>query len=460
MTSRRLVLLAPSSALAVSLGAGAQTTTPADASAPLATAPAPAPEASQGIVPIPDYTGDIWTRPFLLGDLDGGRTSLAQKGVQFSVDFTQIAQSVVDGGVDNDTRYGGNLDYNFNFDLMRMGVLPGAVIKFRAESRYGKSVNSAAGPLLPVNTDAFFPLATPADESIPLTVTNLLYTQYLAPTFALFAGKFDTLDGDLNEFASGRGTAQFLNANLIFNSVAALGLPYSTLGAGLVWAPAPEWLISSVVMSAADSSTTSGFDSLGDGWFWSTSAYFQYRLGRLPGGVSATAMYSWENEFVDIGKRFVFNPGEGVALATEDTTWSVSLNAWQYLFTEGETDKPVNISDGRPDLEGIGLFARLGFADEDTNPIEWDVSVGLGGRGLIPTRDNDTLGVGYFYQSLQTGRLAGLLGVDDQSQGVEAFYTVAFTPAAALTLDIQWADSPRPLVDDAIILGARLRLQF
>ena len=57
----------------------------------------------------------------------------------------QAVQSIVDGGRDTQTRYGGNLDYLANFDLMRMGVFDGALIKFRAESRYGKSVNGACG---------------------------------------------------------------------------------------------------------------------------------------------------------------------------------------------------------------------------------------------------------------------------------------------------------------------------
>ena len=37
---------------------------------------------------------------------------------------------------------------------------------------------------------------------------------------------------------------------------------------------------------------------------------------------------------------------------------------------------------------------RFGVADKDTNPIEWSASVGVGGRGVIPSRDDDTFGVG------------------------------------------------------------------
>jgi porin len=80
------------------------------------------PAAPEGILPIPNYTGDIWTRAFLTGDWNGTRTDWANKGIQFQVDWNQYVQGVVDGGRDETTQYGGNLDYVLNLDLMRMGV--------------------------------------------------------------------------------------------------------------------------------------------------------------------------------------------------------------------------------------------------------------------------------------------------------------------------------------------------
>jgi hypothetical protein len=85
-------------------------------------------------------------------------------------------QGVTDGGRNRTTQYGGNVVYSLNLDLMRMGILPGALIKFRAESRYGRSVNGASGLVLPVNTDASFPLTDKLDEDIPITITDLNYT--------------------------------------------------------------------------------------------------------------------------------------------------------------------------------------------------------------------------------------------------------------------------------------------
>jgi carbohydrate-selective porin OprB len=45
---------------------------------------------------------------------------------------------------------------------------------------------------------------------------------------------------------------------------------------------------------------------------------------------------------------------------------------------------------------GVGIFGRIGFADNKTSPIERFYSLGVGGKGLIPGRERDTFGVGYY----------------------------------------------------------------
>jgi porin len=415
---------------------------------------------SQGLLPIPDYSGDLWSRSFLAGDPGGERTKLAERGVQFNADYTQVYQSVVDGGRSTGNAYGGNLDYQIHLDLMRMGVLPGALIAIRAETRYGTTVNGRAGAILPSDTDGYFPLTKQLDKNVPIAVTDLNYTQFLSEHFAVLLGKIDTLDGDLNEFASGRGTSQFLNANFLFNPVIALRLPYSTLGAGIIVLPTKTTLIKSIVFNTPDSSETSGFDEFGHGGTWVTEADVQYRLGDLPGGMNVGGVYSFDQDFTQINGELIFQPGEGLVVPKKNSTWAAYWSGWQYLLVKDPNDKPIDLMNGSPDHEGFGLFARAGLADQDTNPTRWSASAGVGGRGMIPTRDNDTFGVGYYYTSIQRARIGGLLGIQAQSQGFEAFYNVAITPAAHLTFDAQWQDPALPKIASATILGMRLNLSF
>lgn len=421
---------------------------------------APAAAQPQGLIPVPDYTGDLWTRNRLTGDWGGTRTEWANKGVQFDINFTQVLQSVVDGGTDTDTRYGGTLDYNVVLDLHRMGVMPGAIVKFRGESRYGESVNHITGQILSANSDGFFPFTHTPDEDILITITNLAYTQFLSEHIGFLIGKFDTIDADPNEFASGRGTSQFMNANFTYCPAISLMAPYSTLGAGIIVKPTHGVHISSVVYNIKDSSTTTGFENIDDGAAWVTAAEFQYTLGGLPGGQNVAFGYAFDSNFADLGDRFTFTPGQGIAPTTKDYTWAVTWSVWQYLWVKNPSDTPINLTNGEPDRQGLGVFARAGIADQDTNPIEWSASLGIGGKGIIPGRDRDTFGVGYSYIKFQPERLIDNIGVDDHSQGVEAFYNVSITPAANLTLDVQVLDSPQPDVDTAVILGMRLVLKF
>ena len=153
----------------------------------------------------------------------------------------------------------------------------------------------------------------------------------------------------------------------------------------------------------------------------------------------------------------MLQPGQGVSLVVpkKGSTWAAYWSGWQYLYTAPPGTRPLEQISGEPRQRGIGVFARFGFADKDINPTEWAVSGGIGGRGLIPSRDNDCFGVGYYYNSIQTLRLSGLLGIKDSTQGLECFYNIAITPAAHLTLDLQVVNSsqnvsrPRPFSDCA-----------
>lgn len=418
------------------------------------------PPAPSGLIAIPDYHGDFWQRGYLTGDWDGTRRDWAERGVQLGVNMTNVFQAVLDGGVDETSAFSTGLDYTLDVDLDRAGILPGAMVHLRAESRFGDSVNAASGMLLPVNLDALFPLTRELDDDVPITITALNYTQFLSEWLALTIGKFNTFDST-NEFAGGRGHTQFMNGAMVFSPVAAMTVPYSTLGAGVILVPRPQLVISSLVMNLQDASTTSGFGDIGDGgWTWLTSVQWQYRLGDLPGGLTGAASYAWDGAFTRIGGGLVLVPGVGLRPTTKRDSWCVFLDAWQYVWVEQAHEGPIDVADGRQDRQGVGLFARVGFADQDTSPLEAAVTVGVAAKGLIPTRDHDTMGVAYAYNAIQTTRLSTPLGVGDAGHVVEAYYSFAITPAMQITFDLQWVDSPRRDVDDAVIFGLRLHTRF
>lgn len=414
--------------------------------------------ASTGILPIPDYSGDFASRTTLTGGWGGERTRLAQQGFTLDLSFTQVVQDVADGGAESGTRYGGKIDALINLDLDRMGSVPGGLVTIRTESRYGQSANAIAGTLLPVSDTMYFPLTNPKDEDIAATVTELLYTQFLSQELGLFVGKFTILGADTNEFAGGRGDTQFLGHQFTSASVTSLFNPYSALGTGAFVMPSPELTISSSIYTSTDSSTTSGFDTLDDGLVWSTAVAWQYRLGDLPGGVRATYQYALDRNFVNFSGRFITR--DGIAIPIEGDSWCAFANAWQYIAVEEAATGPINVANGRTDLQGVGLFLRGGIADPDTNPIEWIMSGGVAAKGLLPGRDHDTIGIGYAYSSTSDLPFVTSLLLNDTSSRFEAYYDLALSPAAELTFDVQVADSLLATDSTATVLGARLRLDF
>ena len=51
-------------------------------------------------------------------------------------------------------------------------------------------------------------------------------------------------------------------------------------------------------------------------------------------------------------------------------------------------------------LRGIGLFGRIGYAPQETNPITRDASVALFANGLSDHRPNDSCGLGIYHNGI------------------------------------------------------------
>ena len=417
-----------------------------------------------GILHIPDYGGDLANRSHLTGDWGGKRTEWANKGVQAEVEYLAWVGSVVDGGVNSETEGGDNITYKLKLDLMRAGILPGALIDIRAETRYGSNTNrhSSQGP--PNFTASLVPVDySDLQRDADFTITNLTYLQMLSEHFGLFLGKVDTFEnGDLNEFASGRGRTQFMNYNLNYGP-STLIVPASTLGAGVLVLPNKNMTFSSTLLSTTDCSYNSCFDDAYDnGTIWANAVMTQYRLKGLPGGANVTGLYFFDMDFTDLG-TLTINPGDdelGIVSSEEDSSWLVVFSFWQYISTQEAGEGPLDLMNKQPDLKGWGLFGRLGFADDNSNPFKTSVSFGIGGRGVIDSRPNDVFGVGYFYNDVYSDNFTEGVGFKGHSQGGETFYNLALTPAAKFSVNLQYLEPSIEDTDDAIVLYGRLHLTF
>jgi porin len=400
--------------------------------------------------PVPDYTGDFKSRPALTGDWGGMRTDWANKGVTLSVDNITTFQSVFDGGRNDNDETGGSLDYEIHLDFEKMGLWPGAFVRIFAETQYGNFVNSDTGAALPANADGIFPLPD-EDET---TLTSVIFYQFLSESFGIYLGKLDTIDGDANAFAGARGKDQFLNMNFVINPVTFRTTPYTALGGGFLYLlPEEKGVFTFAVLDANGQPDEAGFDDAFDD---GTILAGELQLVIKPFGLQGHQLFgaTWSSKdftLLDQDPRILIlkllRP-DLVTLDKADDSWSFYYNFDQYIYTE--KDDPE---------QGVGLFGRFGIADEETSPIDSFYSIGIGGKGIIPGRDNDTFGIGYFYVGLSDD-LPNPFDIPDDSQGAEFFYNFEVTPWLHITPDFQIIDPSLKRLDTAYIAGIRVKIDL
>ncbi len=418
-----------------------------------------------GILPPVDYTGDLSSRAFLLGDWGGLRTDLAEKGIRFRGWLTPNLQRVTSGGSEDDTAFGASGDLWAALDLHKMGVIPGGLLTVRAEFDVGKSVSKSAGTILPPSYNAILPIADETDKD-SLSITSLYYTQFFGKKFGVWLGRSDTHhNANLGEFAGLNpqvGNTQFQHLALTAIPVMPISQPYVTsLGAGVFAQPTKDLSLAAMIMDSRESSQRSGFDDFGKDWNAFFTVNLQHRLGDLPGGQLVGYSYSWNGDYTKLESGQLQNLITGTPLKSASETWAVIYSAWQYVQVfEGDTSKHINLKDGRADHRGWGVFLMAGLADEDTNPVQWSVAGGIGGRGLLSSRPNDSFGVGYFLIELKGGVVADLIGLKSAEQGGEIYYEAEITPWFHITTDLQIVDPGLSASDTAVILGLRGNISF
>ncbi len=403
------------------------------------------------------YDGTLWERPVLLGDLGGWRSGLAAQGYTFNISSAQYYQGVASGGVQQNFEYSGRNDYFLNVDGEKAGLWKGFFVTLHGESRYGDTLNSSTGSLMPVNIGNLFPTATGSTTAL----TGVKLTQALSENFIVFGGKINTLDGLTQNYAAGRGVDAFMNLGLALPIVAARTIPYSTLGGGFAVLKDMQPVFSFMVLDTNNTPTTTGFQS-----FFNNGAtiFSQLKLPvtvmGLPGHQAISGTYS-TGTYSDLAPTAYFNPNVGlvVSTGTVNGSWCAFYSADQAFYVD-----PTNPN------RSWGLFTNLGIADNGPSPIQTSFNVGLGGSSPIDTRPLDTFGIGYSFvdYSGPVKNVAPVLLPIQDDHAVELFYNYAVTPWFRVTPDLQILvpAKERTLppgaqsIDTALVLGVRAKIDF
>ena len=399
------------------------------------------------LIPHLDYRGDLLSRPALIGDCGGLRQQLMDKGLRFDINLTQTLQDNVAGGKEEGLTYQEGFDFGFRLDTGHAGLWPGGLLVARGEARYGKSNNLKTGALMPVNTDSLFPV--PEDDVVALS--ELYYMQFLTPWVGILAGKLSFREK--NVFAHDE-TAQFMNTAFNFDPVLGTTIPLSTLGAGVVLLPAEWFNITTLVVDSEGRADSSGFDTVFNrGTSLAQIAEFAIKPFGLPGHQRVGWTWSdrqriqFQQDFrVVIGTILTGNTS---LLSREDKDGSFFYDFDQYVY----------LAPGTKD-RGLGVFGRFGLGDEDVNPIGSFYSLGIGGKGLIPGRETDTFGAGFYYAGLSDKLPRIIKRFTQNEQGVEVYYNISITPWMHITPDIQIIDPARESVATTVVAGIRMKIDF
>jgi len=242
---------------------------------------------------------------------------------------------------------------------------------------------------------------------------------------------------DGNSFANDE-TAQFLNAALVNNPT--IPFPDCGLGAIVHLEPLEGLYVSAGVADADADAREMGFNTAFCGecnWFSIYEVGVVPHLpspnGPLPGAYRAGLWYDPRPKETHSG-----------GTRTDDVGFYLSFD--QMLLRENADD-----------AQGLGVFARYGYADAKVASVECFWSVGCQYLGLIPTRDADVLGFG-----VAQGTLVKAAGFTKPQETVfELYYNAAVLPWLSITPSFQYVLNPGgDGTPDAVVFGVRLQISL
>jgi porin len=129
---------------------------------------------------------------------------------------------------------------------------------------------------------------------------------------------------------------------------------------------------------------------------------------------------------------------------------SVTANSGKQTAAQSLTDK------------GLGIVTHIGLAPRNSSVINFYVDGGLNYKGLIPTRDNDVLGVAFAYGHLNNNPQGNDGSSNpDYEMVLEATYQIVLTPRLSFQPDLQYVMQPSSTeIPNALVLGAHATISF
>jgi len=362
---------------------------------------------------------------------------LKDNGISLDVQYTATMQGANDS--DFPYKYGGKADIFASVDFLHLSGYDLGGLSTHIEYRHAESNSFLGNILLPPNTATILPLTSP-DEVI---ATSVYYTHALSSNIYLLIGKFNVVDFLKNDkFFGGWGNERFMN-------VAFVAPPSGLL---------PPVIIGTIVKYRQDTLnyTFMLFDPHDR-----TNDYIPDNL--FSDGVNISLSASTESRIfsretkLTLGGIYSTKTGANLsAIMRPDLEVGDKKGSYNLNFTFAHS--LLQDSEKRD----IGVYGKINICDGNPNLIKSAFSGGLSIYGLLSTKDNDNLGIGYFYydwSDVMQEAISEAKDIDNE-HGVELFYRYSFSKYLNLSVDIQYVDPAFGAYKNTFISGFRINIHI
>lgn len=429
----------------------------------------------------------IWEQDTLTGDWGGARSALKDRGVTVGLNYIGETFGVLSGGIDRRTTYEGRVEFSIDADLQKLIGWTGSKTHVTVYQIHNSGHNVVE------NTES---IADPSN--IDALSTTRLFTAWFEQSFgdrvSLRVGQLAADD----EFFTSDTAGGLINGTFGWPGILASdtlhsgpAYPLAVPGARLKLTPTDDVTVLAAVFTGdpAGPNCTASDDNnpqkcnrygtaafgLDGGSLWVGEVQYAVNQGKqavgLPGVYKFGAWYATAN-FLE--QHYGFN-ASGVQVSLADPTLAFNMadrgNGGVYAIA----DQMV----WRGAASSVNLFVRGGAVPSDRNLVSYYVDGGVGIKGLLPGRADDTLTVGAAYAKISPAAVAldrDFLAFNGPPYAVrsaetllEVSYAAQLAPWWIVQPDLQYIwhpsggqnpDDPTLTLDHAFVAGIRSTIKF
>jgi porin len=394
-------------------------------------------------------------------DVSGIRTKFSDKGITFSAEYAAEVWGNAAGGESTGAVYTGLMSLEGNIDLQKLLGWAGASLFTRWYWLSGHDISAEyVGNIFTVSSIAGSPT---------FRMNELWFQQnFLNDRISIRVGRL----GADSQFDLSTYSAVFLNSTFGWSPYLSTNLsnggpsyPVGVPGVQVVLTPL-NWLsYQGAVFQGnpfAQNVNRYGFRwdlSASNGYFSIHELIFRANQDAGANGLPGT---------FKVGGWFDTAPDLNVNRA-EPWNYGLYLVADQMLYQVPQIDfKPAVGNQNNQDTavsstnKGLGIFTHVGASPTNSNLINFYIDGGLNYKGLIPTRDNDILGLAIAYGHLGNNPPHSQSNSDHGYEMVlETTYQIELTPWLSLQPDVQYVIHPSGTdIPNALVLGVQTTLSF